>query len=60
MKYTTGFLVFSVIAAVAYGVIFSMVYPLVQIDGNMISLFALLGVATTLICIGVWRAVIRK
>jgi hypothetical protein len=60
MKNTAGILVFSIIAAIIYGVIFSISYPLVQIDGNMISLFAILGIATTLICIGVWRAVVKK
>jgi hypothetical protein len=59
MTFAAATLVFSIIIATFYGVIFSSAYPLVRIDGSLISLFAILGLATVLIVAGLWRA-IRK
>jgi hypothetical protein len=57
MKSTATIFVFSIIVAIIYGVIFSYVYPLVQIDGGLVSLFAILGVATSLLLIGAWKII---
>jgi hypothetical protein len=59
MKFATGIVVFSIIVATIYGVIFSFVYPLVEIDGSLISLFAILGLATSLLCVGLWKAAFK-
>jgi hypothetical protein len=55
MRSAAGFFIFSIIAAMVYGLIFSGLYPLVEIDGSLISLFVLLGLATTLVCSGAFR-----
>jgi hypothetical protein len=55
MKFAAGIVVFSIILATIFGVAFSMVYPLVEIDGNLITLFAVLGLAASLICVGLWK-----
>jgi hypothetical protein len=51
--------VFSIIVATAYGVLFSIAYPLVKIDGNLIALFAILGVATCMAIAGIWKLIKR-
>jgi hypothetical protein len=55
MKFAAGFIVFSILFATAYGAIYSIVYPLVSIDGSLLSLFAILGLATTLILAAIFR-----
>jgi hypothetical protein len=52
MRIGLAVLVFAIVFATAYGVIFSFVYPLVPLDGSLISLFALAGVATCLVFMG--------
>jgi hypothetical protein len=53
--------VFSILTATAYGVIFSIEYPRTEISENpgLITLFGLLGIATTLIGYGLTRLVQR-
>jgi TIR domain len=60
MKYAAGFVVFSILVATIYGVIFSGIYPLVDIDESLISLFILLGLVTSLTCVGIFRLARRN
>jgi hypothetical protein len=60
MKVAAGVVVFSMLFATIYGVAFATVYPLVEIDGNMIGLFALLGLVTSLVFAGIWAAFTKK
>jgi TIR domain len=55
MRYAAGFFISSIVVAMVYGLIFSGVYQRVEIDGSLISLFVLLGLATTLVCSGAFR-----
>ena len=60
MKTFTGIVIFAILLAAAYGVLFSTYYPLVPIDGRILATFAFLGVATSVVLIGLWRAVRGK
>jgi len=60
MKIAAGIVIFSIVFAIAYGVFFSIVYPLTTISNALVSLFAILGLATSLIIAGVWAAVAKK
>ncbi len=53
----SGVTIFGIILAVAYGVIFSFVYPLTPISASLVALFAILGLATSF---GIWAAFKRK
>jgi hypothetical protein len=55
MKLASGIAIFSTILATLYGVLFSFLYPLVKIDVNLISLFAVLGLATSMGLVGIWK-----
>lgn len=50
--------VFSILFAVAYGVVFSRTYPGVATTGGLVALFVVLGVATALIVFGVYRLIV--
>jgi TIR domain len=60
LKYVAGFFVLSILVATMYGVIFSSIYPLVEIDESLINLFTLLGFATIIICAAIVRFARRK
>jgi hypothetical protein len=47
--------VFSTLVTLIYVVVFAYVYPNTSIDGSLVLLFALLGTATCLMVVGVWR-----
>ena len=57
-----GLLVFvlAIAIAVGYGVVFSLVYPLVQVDASIVALLAFLGLLTALAIAGAWKAVAKK
>jgi uncharacterized membrane protein YagU involved in acid resistance len=60
MKFGATMMVFSVVVAVIYGVVFSKVYPEMQIDGSIVALCATSGVVTCLIAAGLWKLVARQ
>jgi hypothetical protein len=45
---------------VAYGAVFSFVYPLVQVDASLVALFTFLGFLTALAFAGAWKVVTKK
>ena len=55
MKFDIYLSVFSIVAAVAYGVAFSYTYPLVQITEGLIVLSTVLGLATCLVVVATWK-----
>jgi len=57
MKTTAAIVVASIVLATAYGVVFSIFYPLVTITGSILATFAFAGLATSLIFAGLWKAV---
>jgi hypothetical protein len=59
MKFGVYLTVFSILIAVGYGVAFSYAHPLTPIDGGLVSLAVILGLATCLILAGVWRVLVK-
>ncbi len=57
MNFVVGITVFSVLLATAYGVLFSIEYPLITISSEMVTLCAVLGVATCLVAVGIWKKI---
>jgi hypothetical protein len=55
MKFGVNLIVFSILAAVGYGVAFSYLYPLTPIDGGLVTLAAVLGLASCLLLSGIWK-----
>jgi hypothetical protein len=53
-------LVLAIAMAVGYGVVFSSVYPLVQVDASIAALCAMLGLLTAMAIAGAWKAVTKK
>src|SRR6516162_6076696 len=47
----------SLLFGIGYGVLFKQIYPLVPIDSGIVSLCAILGLATCLAGIGAWKAI---
>jgi hypothetical protein len=52
MNALVGIIVFAILMATAYGVVFSAVYPLIPISGEIVTLCAIFGVATCLTAMG--------
>jgi hypothetical protein len=48
------------LVAIVYGVLFSTTYPEVEITSGIVSLCALLGLATCLIVSALWKLVMRS
>jgi hypothetical protein len=46
--------------AIAYGVIFSRTYPLVEVSSGIATLCALLALATCLVFVALWRLVTKS
>ena len=46
--------------AVGYGVVFSLVYPLVQVDGSIAGLCAVLGLLSALVLAGAWKVATKN
>ena len=59
MKFAAVIIVFSIVVATVYGVIFTIVYPEVQITSGIVTLFAILGLATCLVLAGIWKAIAK-
>ena len=57
MKFGANITIFSILVAVVYGILFSATYPAVSIDGGIVTLCALLGIATCLTVAGLWKFV---
>jgi hypothetical protein len=57
MKFGATITIFSILVAVAYGMLFSHAYPTVSIDGGIVTLCAVLGIATCLAAAALWRFV---
>jgi hypothetical protein len=55
MKFGFYVTVFSILVAIGYGVLFSYMYPLVPIDGGLVGLCAILGLATSLMVVAAMR-----
>jgi hypothetical protein len=60
MKATATIVIASILLAAVYGVVFSSIYPSVEITGNILALCALLGIGTSLIVAGLWRAAFQR
>jgi hypothetical protein len=60
MKFSVGVLVFSIVLGTIYGVLFNIYYPLVSMDAGIVLLCGVLGLATTLIVMGLWKAIRKK
>ena len=50
----------AIVIAVGYGVVFSPVYPLVQVDASIAALCAMLGLLTALAIAGARKVVTRR
>ena len=55
MKIGLGLTISTVVLAVVYGVIFSRIYPLVEIDGGIVALCVVLALATSLVAFAIVR-----
>ncbi len=53
-------IVLAIVVAVGYCVVFSRVYPFVQVDGSIEALCAMLGLLTALAIAGAWKAVTKN
>jgi hypothetical protein len=53
-------IVLAIAMAVGYGVVFSLVYPLVQVDSSVVAVCAMLGLLTALAIAGAWKVVTKK
>jgi hypothetical protein len=60
MKVSAAIVIFSLVFAVIYGVLFSIFYPLMIISSQLAALFAVLGLATSLVIAGVWTAITKR
>ena len=60
MKFGVTLTVFSIVVAVGYGVLFSRIYPQVEVDGGIVALCAILGLVTCLIVAGLWNLVVNR
>jgi hypothetical protein len=60
MQHGLFVIVVAIAMAVGYGVVFSLVYPLVQVDSSIAALCALLGLLTALAIAGAWNVVTKK
>ena len=59
MKYSPTLLAFAALLAIAYGVLFSYTYPLVEISAGIVALCVLLGIVTCLSIAAIWNALTR-
>jgi hypothetical protein len=54
---TIALFVFGTLISVLYGVAFASTYPEVRIDSGLVTLFAFLGLATSLAVYGAWHLI---
>lgn len=55
MNALIGTITFSILMATGYGVVFSIAYPLIPISSELVTLCAILGIATCLAALGIWK-----
>jgi hypothetical protein len=55
MKLGAYVAIFATLLAIGYGVLFSRMYHLVEIDGGIVGLCAILDVVTCLLALGMWK-----
>jgi uncharacterized membrane protein YagU involved in acid resistance len=60
MKFGAIMTIFSIVVAVIYGVMFSTIYPEVQIDGGIVALCAISGLVTCLMAAGIWKLLVKQ
>jgi hypothetical protein len=60
MQSAVGIITAAIISAAIYGVLFSVIYPYTPVSDALVTLFAVAGLATSLIISGIWRAVRRR
>ena len=60
MKFGAIMMIFSIVVAVVYGVMFSTIYPEVQIDGGTVALCAISGLVTCLMAVGMWKLLVKQ
>jgi hypothetical protein len=57
MNILVGIIVFSILMTTAFGVVFCIVYPLIPISGEIVTLCAISGVAMCLTAMGIWKKI---
>ena len=57
MKFGAGLSLFATVVAIVYGVLFSKMYPRVEIDSGIVMLCALFGLVTCLAAVGLWKLI---
>ena len=57
MKFGATLSLFATVVAIIYGVLFSKIYPRVEIDSGIVALCALFGLVTCLAVAGLWKLV---
>jgi tellurite resistance protein TehA-like permease len=55
MKFGATLLLFATVVATVYGVLFSKIYPRVEIESGIVTLCALFGLVTCLAVAGLWK-----
>ena len=55
MKFGAGLSLFATVVAIIYGVLFSKMYPRVEIDSGIVMLCALFGFVTCLAAAAIWN-----
>jgi hypothetical protein len=57
MKFGATLLLFATVVAIIYGVLFSKIYPRVEIESGIVALCALSGLVTCLAAVGLWKLI---
>jgi len=57
MKFTATLSAFATVVAIIYGVLFSITYPRVDINGGIVALCAVLGIVTCFCAVGLWKLI---
>ena len=57
MKFGATLSLFATVVAIVYGVLFSKIYPRVEIDSGIVALCALFGFVTCIAAVAIWNRV---
>ena len=57
MKFSAILTAFATVVAIIYGVLFSKIYPRVEIDSGIVALCALSGFVTCIAAVAIWNRV---
>ncbi len=60
LKLAAEVVICSTVFAIIYGVLFSMAYPLVDVDASLVSLFGVVGLATCVAIKAAWTFLRKK